>query len=456
MADIHFGAGKSGGELPGVEDGMYAHLVPAMMRTSRDYLRRQWCADEIYATQTERLVHCLTDAVRSVPAYRVTGIGADDIARDPRKCLAQFPHVEKHQIRDALEDFVADDFIAEQCIRLLTSGSTGIPLTLLHDDENQLQEAASFYRLLDAVGFEAGEKICRVFSDCSRPMWGTTVQLLPGQIELAALNLLDIHHAWGREYVTRLRDWQPIGLSGNPSDLLALSLLAEDMRIAFPSVRFIVAAGENLLPNARATIESIFRCKVHDVYSLQELRGVAWECEAGTLHVNEDRVIVESLDSGECGAPELLITCLTNRSMPLIRYRTRDLGHFVAWHESPCSCGRQLGRIEDFTGRDRGFIVFDDGRVCGPKPVKMVLTDKPVAAWQLIQKKAGHLDVLVVPRPGVCSSSILSDIEEEITRLLDNHVTVDARWVQPEELLHGPGKFQMMHLMSNGLKVSAA
>ena len=73
--------------------------------------------------------------------------------------------------------------------------------------------------------------------------------------------------------------------------------------------------------------------------------GVATECLTARdgLHVNEDHFIVEVIDpeDGRPVAPgadgELVFTTLTKEALPLIRYRTGDLGAITL---EPCRCGR--------------------------------------------------------------------------------------------------------------------
>src|SRR5439155_14161349 len=82
-------------------------------------------------------------------------------------------------------------------------------------------------------------------------------------------------------------------------------------------------------------------------YGLSEMcgPGVASECleERDGLHVHEDHFLVEVIDP-ESGSPlaqgdegELVFTTLVKEAMPMLRYRTGDVGSVT--HE-PCACGR--------------------------------------------------------------------------------------------------------------------
>jgi phenylacetate-coenzyme A ligase PaaK-like adenylate-forming protein len=317
----------------------------------------------------------------------------------------------------------------------------------LQDEKGYADNAACIYRFHDSVLFEPGERLCRLYCDNSLNPWGVTVELMAGQAELAALNLAhanDIHICF-KNYLLKLHKFAPVGLSGNPSDLLFLCLLMQEHDIHLTSVRFVMSAGENLNANTKKIIESTLGCKVFNVYSSQEFGCVAWECEFGKLHVNDDRVIVETLD-GPLVPSELVITSLTNNSMSLIRYRTNDIGRYVPWEESQCQCGRELGCIEEFTGRDRGFVVLSDGTLFGPKPIKAFLTEQPILIWQIIQNNTNELIIHLVEGLGGDSKELLVKIEAAVSTMIGGKLNVKAVWVDKEDLLIGSGKFQMMHL----------
>src|SRR5204862_2094228 len=93
--------------------------------------------------------------------------------------------------------------------------------------------------------------------------------------------------------------------------------------------------------------------------------GVASECleVRDGLHVHEDHFLVEVVDpeSGavlEEGAEgELVFTTLVKQAMPLLRYRTGDIGSLTY---EPCACGRTTARIRRLRGR-REDVVFERG-----------------------------------------------------------------------------------------------
>ena len=90
--------------------------------------------------------------------------------------------------------------------------------------------------------------------------------------------------------------------------------------------------------------------------------GSASECAAQAgLHVFEDHFYPEIIDP-ETGEPlpdgeegELVLTTLSKKAMPMIRYRTRDITRIVA---EPCACGRTLRRIRRIGRRSDDMIII--------------------------------------------------------------------------------------------------
>ena len=99
------------------------------------------------------------------------------------------------------------------------------------------------------------------------------------------------------------------------------------------------------------------RFAAYDIYGLSEIigPGVAMECEvqAGP-HIFEDYFYPEIIDTktnmpcpeGEEG--ELVLTTLSKKAMPMIRYRTRDISALTT---EQCECGRTLRRIKRIARR---------------------------------------------------------------------------------------------------------
>ena len=143
----------------------------------------------------------------------------------------------------------------------------------------------------------------------------------------------------------------------------AAEMAGLDPRRAFPALRAICCAGEPLTPHRRELVEGIFGVPVYDNYGMTETGPQAMDCPARRLHPWQDHFHMEVLDdrlerevpAGHTG--NLVVTSLTRRATPMIRYLTGDR---VKRHASPCTCGHPTalevrGRAEDtlrFEGKE--------------------------------------------------------------------------------------------------------
>lgn len=113
-------------------------------------------------------------------------------------------------------------------------------------------------------------------------------------------------------------------------------------------------------------LERIWGCRVSTHYGLTEVGwGLAVDCEKGTgYHYNELNVIIEVVDpvTGEvlpdgCEG-ELVFTTVGREAMPLIRYRSRDIGSLTS-KMCDCSCGLQS--LSHVARRLESTVEFPDG-----------------------------------------------------------------------------------------------
>jgi phenylacetate-CoA ligase len=129
----------------------------------------------------------------------------------------------------------------------------------------------------------------------------------------------------------------------------------------------------------RSRLEQLFGCKAFDLYGITEVSALlAGECayQQG-LHWAEDHVMVEVINPvtlepchpGEQGV--LVLTDLTRRSMPLLRYWTGDMATLVT---DPCPCGRTHARsLGGIRGRSDELIIYRGAKFY-PSQVARMLT----------------------------------------------------------------------------------
>jgi phenylacetate-CoA ligase len=151
-----------------------------------------------------------------------------------------------------------------------------------------------------------------------------------------------------------LRDYRTTVLVISPSAAIQLAdhLFKANLNPNALALKTLILVGEPPNPMVIAQLESQLHVRAWVHYGLSEVPGpaVAFECEERTgLHVNEDHSLPEVVDpetgelvlDGQEG--ELILTTLSTRAFPLIRFRTGDRVRLIP---GTCPCGRTLRRIE--------------------------------------------------------------------------------------------------------------
>jgi phenylacetate-CoA ligase len=208
-----------------------------------------------------------------------------------------------------------------------------------------------------------------------------------------------------------LRDFRPAGLAATPSFALhiAETLADQGMPPDALGLRYGMFGAEPWTDEMRRSLERALGCPAFDIYGLSEIigPGVAGECEARQgLHVADDHFFPEIVDpvSGTVLAPgvqgELVITTLTKRALPMIRYRTGDITMLAT---EPCRCGRTSARIARLKGRSDDMLVIKGVNVY-PSEIEGALlgvTDLLPHYQLVVDRRAtlARLEVQVEPAP---------------------------------------------------------
>ena len=209
----------------------------------------------------------------------------------------------------------------------------------------------------------------------------------------------------------------------------------------------------------RKKIEDLYNIKVYNSYGLSEVcgPGVAFECECQEgLHIWEDHFYPEIIDpdsgevlpEGERG--ELVLTTLTRKAMPLVRYRTRDLTRFLPGN---CSCGRTHRRIDRITGRSDDMLIINGVNIFPIQIEKTLMTIPEIGHNYLIEiRKENFMDRLQVHVE--INEEVFHGTLAELEKLQGNAVaalraelgvTPSVKLVEPSSLPVSEGKAQRVY-----------
>ena len=322
--------------------------------------------DKLARAQFHALTQTLAQA-RTQSAYY-----AQSLAHcPPLRSLADLPNLPltEKQATCQWQQFLTCPLDAiERMVTLTSSGTTGPPkrIAFSHSD---LARSRDFFAVGMRLLVASGMTVCVLLPGAARPHG--VADLLRSALAAHQVRVLSCPEALlADQSAQALADWlcqiSPHVLVAMPTYLQRLC----DLSCPLPRLSGILTSAEPLWASLSRQIHQLWACELLDHYGMTETGyGLALECPAHAgLHLRALDVLVEIVDlhglplpMGEEG--EIVITTLRQEAMPLIRYRTGDVGRLLP---GPCACHSPLPRL----ARVRGRLKTDQGKISAIRQIK--------------------------------------------------------------------------------------
>ena len=406
--------------------------------------------DELRAIQLQRLTDTLDHAYTSVAHYRQTFDAAGVVPADLRDLedVARFPLLTKADLRDNYP-FGLFAVPRSEVVRIhASSGTTGKPTVAGYTAGDIDVWAQLMARSIYAAGGRPGDVAHVAYG------YGLFTGGLGAHYGAEKLGCMVVPVSGGQteRQVTLIQDFGPRIILVTPSYCLNLIDEMESRGIDPRSCSLEVGifGAEPWTDELRAEIEQRLGIDAVDIYGLSEVMGpgVAQECvetkDGPTLW--EDHFYPEIVDPGT-GEPlpdgefgELVLTALTKRGQPVIRYRTRDLTRLLP------GTARPMRRIARISGRSDDMLIVRGVNVFPSQIEAEVLkVDGLTPHFQIEVDRSANLAQLAVrverSPAGRRSGDELAD--ELVGHIKGNiGVTVDVMVAEPGAVPRSAGKAQ--------------
>ena len=378
----------------------------------RELEASQWLSHEDLREKRFQALHAHLDfAYREVPYYTRL---LDEHGLQPARIqsfedFARIPYLTRDLLRRHVDDLQPRRKL-RGVRRMSTGGSTGSPVTIMVDIERAAFTDATRLRAHRWFGVDVGTP--------EIVLWGSPIET--GRQDLVRtvrdrllnsrlLSAFDLSEPALARYADILTRDRPRKLFGYASALylLARYLQGHDRAPGPDSLRVAFTTAEPLYDFQRAVIQSAFGCPAAVEYGSRDAGLIANECPSGGLHIAAEGILVEILPAGPSGGPaaggEIVITNAYSFAMPIIRYRTGDVG---ALADGACRCGRDLPCLGTVEGRRTDFLVTPEGRVMHALAAIYILRELPgLREFQLVQERADLVRVALVPDQGFASET---------------------------------------------------
>ena len=415
---------------------------------------------DIEALQLERLRSLVDYCDKNVEFYHKRFKQAK-ITAEKIKSLSDIryiPYTTKTDLRDTYP-FGMFSVPNKQMVRIhASSGTTGNPTVVGYTREDLENWSEQVARIVCAAGASDDSivQICFGYG-----MFTGALGLHYGLEKLGA-TVVPTSSGNTEKQLKFMRDFGTNTIVATPSYCMYLAEAAHERSNEFPMEKYKLKLGllgsEGCTPEMRKQIEDSWGNGFFatDNYGMSELNGpgMSGECiYRDGLHICEDHFLCEVIDSAsgdvlEKGATgELVVTALTKRGIPMIRYRTKDITNI---DYQTCKCGRTTARMHKIIGRSddmlkiRGVNVF-------PSQVESALIGITEIGphYQLVVRRKNYSDSLEV-RVELIDGSLLEKygeleslqqrIHDRIKNILGIEIKVSL--VEPKSIERFTGKAQ--------------
>jgi phenylacetate-CoA ligase len=402
------------------------------------FMRRSqyWPKETMEDWQLKRLNQLLTTAKEQSPFYRERLKGL----KLPLASLAELqdiPVLTKKDIRHNLENIQCQGVADNLFIPGKTGGSTGEPMHYYYDKRGRDWNRGSVYRSQEWAGTFLGEKSVQMtgshydFTEFQKLKWKIIFWLqryksLP--VSILTGKLLE-------QYYAEIIRYKPTSIWGYSSGIyqFARFIAEKHPQADFGFLKAIITSSETLFEPQREKINQVFGAgKVYDHYGSREMY-LASECSQHRgYHIHSEVVIVEVVDQegkakqpGEMG--RILITDLSNRVFPFIRYEIGDVG--IMAEAQNCACGITLPKLAKVEGRIADVVALPD-RILTPPNFTILLSDyKGIEEYQIVQKTKTDV-VLKIVKNGDFKPEFEAYIKKGLRDLLGPGVGLELEYVQ--------------------------
>lgn len=392
----------------------------------------------------KKLHHILVNAQVDVPFYKdhfdKNKFNPNDILKDIRY-LSDLPCISKEDIRNNSDRFIKTSLGSakkEKIFKRSTGGSTGATLEVIYD-KNALDwtSAANIYAM-EMAGKSIHQRECALL-----PHYRNINSLKDKTIDVfkslavnrstMVINTISEHsllRLWAK-----LKRKKPFLIQGHPTIFYQLAKTlqnkGENCRNLF---EVFESTGEMIDKNKVNVIERVFGCKVFNRYGNAEFGVIAHS--TNTPHQLEILNSIAHLESSSLGngLEELIATTLTNTAMPLIRYKTGDIGE-VKKIEGKEHIVNLHGRVHD--------IVTLHGKSYPTAYLQDVL-DKVggVDEFQIVKKKNNSIVLNIV----LSNDKVKLDVTKKLHSLFKKEINI--QFIEFSELRRIGWRDKFLHVIT--------
>jgi len=318
--------------------------------------------------QGEQLAHLIEYCRKNSAFYRQKFTDAGISRVSGLEDLASLPLTCEEELRNHGSEMVcvSQDEVA-RIVTMQSSGTTGPPKRLFFTGED-LERTLDFFHQGMQPLVDPGQKVAILLPGATPDSTGHLLAQALKRMRVVSdiVGLVDNPEQTAR----KLSEIQPDVLVGFPVQILAIAQIASALTIPIAPIRSVLLCSDYIPTSLSSRLQKVLGCQIFTHYGTVETGlggGVDCKAHQGT-HLREADLLFEIIDpDAACPLPdgqwgEIVFTTLNRTGMPLIRYRSGDMGRLLS---GPCRCGSHIRRLDKVLGRINQRRTLQNGSQLG-------------------------------------------------------------------------------------------
>ena len=305
-----------------------------------------------------KLIEIIKDAIENVPYYSKKYAEITINTIDDFKKKIEF--IDKDIVVKNFDNFISKRINFNEYELQTTGGTSGKPLKIYQPNNRYSKELATVYYAWSTVGYNFDIRSVLRNHKIDK---GKKFQINPITKEVQ-FNNFNINDSYLTEIYNIIKKYEIKFFHAYPSAAYQFVNHCKKNKLDLSFLKAFLCSSENILEIQRELIEKEFGIKLFGFYGHTEKLVFAFNCSKSDFyHIDKSYGFFELINQkgeiinkqGEVG--EIVGSTLTNKGMPLIRYKTGD---FAEYYGEICPhCGAKTTVLKNILGRWNGDKIFN-------------------------------------------------------------------------------------------------
>jgi phenylacetate-CoA ligase len=349
-----------------------------------------------------------------------------------------FPIVTKKIIQKRSKEFLIKNFKKNIFFNRTTGGSTGTPLTIWSDLDHQIKDKANTKHYLKIFDLDLNKfNSVRIYGDKIGDKLVKKKIFWKKKNKTLVMSAYHLNHKNIDYYLQAIKKFKPIYIHSRASIIFTFAKLLYDLKIKINlNLKYIFVDGECLNLGQRKLIQSAFNTRMINIYGHTEGALVGHPCKfSNFLHFMPQNGLIELLSNknqkiNKIGTKgNIIATGFNNKIMPLIRYKTGDIG---VNGPNKCRCHRNYKILKEIEGREQDYVIDKNGNPVPLAPAIFNYNDmdwKNIEEFKILQSKKGKLKVLlqISRSKKQLAKKVLINTKNRLSKIFGNHFSLSVK-----------------------------